>query len=140
VRWGLTQNAYEKYKFIFDLNLPAKVKVSSKAQVTYIRDVMRFAAENDLKGKDFYGKVKATVIDNDYVRLDYKINGITSTLDMVSVFDILDSYMKGKPMEGDFNIQENLSALDDVLETCEGLNYKKLPNGGVNLYMEKEDN
>lgn len=83
LRWGLTAGAYTKYAFIFKYDLPATIKLpgSSISQACYIRDAIRFAHENGLKGGEWFGQVKVTPVDEG-VQISYKSVAATQITEM----------------------------------------------------------
>lgn len=90
LRWGLTQGAYEKYAYIFERNLPAKISVKSPiSEASYIRDVIRYAHENSLKGATWYGKVKVSAYDQDTIIISQRGHDDLTKYPQHTVFDLL---------------------------------------------------
>lgn len=58
MRWGKTMGAYDKFKSMFEQELPVTIPSNAPmSDASYIRDVILYAKENGLTGGDWSGKV-----------------------------------------------------------------------------------
>jgi len=129
-RWGLTLGAYNKYAYIFDKELPISITVQSGtlAQASYIRDVIRFAHENNLKGADWYGQVKVTTKDGTTITIIAKqTTAVLESYSTSSLLDIISLHQSAAIQNGyKTYIQDELAELDPV---CEALNLTYIHHG-----------
>lgn len=93
LRWGKTDGAYRKYSYIFSKPLPFKiVSTSPISEATYIRDVIAYAHQNDLPGKEWFKKVTVSPQEDNTVLVKAKkgtdLDSITK-YPTNTVFDLL---------------------------------------------------
>lgn len=73
LRWSKTEGAYRKWSFIFTKPLPFKVDSNAPiSDASYIRDVIAYAHEHDLPGKDWYQKVTVSPVEDGTVLIKAK--------------------------------------------------------------------
>ena len=129
-RWGLTLGAYNKYAYIFGKELPISIIVQSGtlAQASYIRDVIRYAHENNLKGADWFGQVKVTTKDNNTIWVTPKKSAVVpDSYSSSSLLDIISMHQSAVLQNGyKTYIQDELTELDSV---CEALNISYIDHG-----------
>lgn len=116
MRWALTVGAYNKYAYIFNNELPCKVKVKSLSQVAVIRDVLTYARDNNLKGGEWCDKVKVTAVEGPAAYITNKANK-SATLDIYSsksLFEILELAQEGKLSGVTCYMTDGIDALADL--------------------------
>lgn len=98
IRWGLTEGAYRKWAFLFDKDLPTEIHVPKAAlsHAGYIRDVIRYAKENNLKGQDWFGAVQITATSDRTITIIPKGKISIANLPSLSAPELLDYYNQGK--------------------------------------------
>ena len=94
-RWSKSLSAYNKWKHIFDNTLPMELtceKSNALSTATYIRDIITFANEHDLKGSHWYKTVMITALDEKTLLIRPKRSDsiiAMSTHPNKNVFDLL---------------------------------------------------
>ncbi len=98
IRWGLTEGAYRKWAFLFDKDLPTEIHVPKGAlsHAGYIRDVIRYANENNLKGQDWFGAVQITATSDRTITIIPKGKISIANLPSLSAMELLNYYNQGK--------------------------------------------
>lgn len=93
LRWGKSEGAYRKYSYIFSKPLPFKIESNSPmSEATYIRDVIAYAHQNDLPGKEWYRKVIVSPQEDGTILMRSRGNanlGDITRYPTNTVFDIL---------------------------------------------------
>jgi hypothetical protein len=93
LRWGKTDGAYRKYSYIFSKPLPFKLDSNSPiSEAAYVRDVIAYAHENDLPGKEWYRKVTVSPQEDNTVLVKAKSGTDLEDVkryDTNTVFDLL---------------------------------------------------
>ena len=73
LRWGKSEGAYRKYSFIFSKPLPFKLESTSPmSEASYIRDVIAYAHQHDLPGKEWFRKVTVSPQEDNTVLVKAK--------------------------------------------------------------------
>lgn len=126
-RWSLTQGAYDKYSYIFEQTLPAKIIVNAAiSEASYIRDVIRYANENNLKGADWYKKVKVSAQDQHTIIIADKVaRNSATTYPQNTIFDLINMHELGSmPNPYTCYLLDGISTVQSVLED---LGYEVIP-------------
>ena len=98
-RWGLSHNAYQHWSFIFDKELPIEIETeqSSISVAGYLRDVIKYAHQNKLKGADWFKKVTVSPITKDLVRITMKKRYVKiNNYPTHGIFDLMEMFQSGQ--------------------------------------------
>lgn len=102
LRWGKTEGAYNKYKWIFSKTLPLILKSDKPlSESTYVRDVISFANEKSLPGQNWYKKVIVSAEDNAVVirSRNASIVDIYKDIPAQTLFDIIKKFQDAEMPE-----------------------------------------
>ena len=120
-RWSKSLNAYEKWKFIFSKNLPLQLETQQSALTvsTYIRDVLWFANENNLLGKEWYKNVVISPIGETTILIQEKRSKgkrleTISAHPTHSIFDLIELAQSGSLKAGYTFLR--IDDLEDITE------------------------
>lgn len=135
-RWSKTLSAYNQWAFIFEKELPLEVttKQSALVVVTYIRDIITFAAENNLKGSEWYRKVTVSAIGTNTVTVRTRANQPRiSTYPSKSIFEVMEMAQTGGLVSGYKFVSS--APMDELAELLESLSveFRDLKNNLVEI-------
>jgi len=101
LRWSKTPGAYKKHRSIFLQPLPAELKTDSPISLAgVIRDVIRFAAENQLQGGNWYRKVTVSPEVGKVIIKEKKQKLVEITYPFESLFSLLAKIQEGTITSG----------------------------------------
>ena len=135
-RWGKTLSAYNKWAFIFEKELPIELEVeqSSLTVQIYIRDIISYAHENNLKGADWYKKVtvSATGLNTIFIKMK-KNHAKVNTYPSKSIFEVMEMKQMGELISGyKFISTAPMDELEELLESL-GVTFRDLQNNLVEI-------
>lgn len=139
-RWGLTAGAYNKYAYIFDKELPVVITCDggTLTQACYVRDVIKFAHQNQLKGADWYGNVKVTVVDENTIKVLPKQGiQIMDGFPTNSLFDVMNLIQDNKIQNGYKTFISD--DLDELKAVCDALGWEYIDHGNKLVELHQKD-
>ncbi|MDY0206237.1 MAG: hypothetical protein RBR82_06380 [Pseudomonas sp.] len=141
IRWGLTEGAYRKWAFIFDKDLPAEIIVKKGAisQASYIRDVIRYAAENNLKGGDWLKAVQVTATSETTIAITKKAKIGIQNIPSLSPMELLTYFNEGKLTNGfKFFFPEGQDEMAQIAISL-GINFVHKGANVMEIFSQGED-
>jgi hypothetical protein len=135
-RWSKTLSAYNQWAFIFEKELPFEIEVdqSSLTISAYLRDIISYANENQLKGADWYKKVTVTPINENTIGIRMKRNQAqVNTYPSKSIFEVMEMAQNGEMRVGyKFISVAPLDELEELLDSLD-VHYRDLKNNLVEI-------
>jgi len=101
LRWSKTPGAYKRYRNIFERSLPVELPTDSPiSHAGVIRDVIKFAAENNLPGGNWYKAVVVSPQEGRVIIREKKHKTVEITYPFESLFSLLSKLQEGSIADG----------------------------------------
>jgi len=119
-RWGLTAGAYKKWCFIFDKPLPVVITTNSPiSDASYVRDVIRYANMNNLKGANWFNNVKVSAAEDGTLVISHR-NGGMEVYPKLNIFEFIRTIQDNEYKDGDrFIVLDGHLAAKQVCENLQ---------------------
>ena len=138
-RWSKTIAAYHKWSYIFDHDLPYDIPTtkSSLSIAMYIRDVISFAHEHNMKGKEWYKSVTVSATSEHNIRISLKVKASDAIFPTLGIFDLIGMHSSGELKGGlVFTTEDSVDDIRDTLRDL-GITISTLDSGALMITTVK---
>lgn len=142
LRWGFTEGAYLKFCHHFHKELPIIIPTNTPiATASHLRDVIKYAHDNSLKGKELFGNVKVSPQANNTVKIYSKYNTATEmVLPTHTIFDLMAMLASPEGISHGYkaHMADGIVPVQEIVSSFPGYNVTHLHSDVVEFSRKEE--